>query len=198
MYIQCLQSFRSSRAILLHCHCESGCLAILCFVLRAQAISIPIPNVARQLARLSLSSSRTWVSLSACQQVEREQEGDEAVGQMFTCRWLAFAFVTHLFWFVYHCDLYFFAFFLLSPTTPFTPPLSRLQPVFTQLYPTSLALSIWKIVKSARRAIKLSSDLLTHFSLNLADATLSIPAVPILSSRTSAHPSAVGLLLCNN
>lgn len=49
--IQCLQSFPFSVAILLHCHCES--------VIRASypgpiAISIPIPNAARQLARLLL------------------------------------------------------------------------------------------------------------------------------------------------
>lgn len=47
VHIQCLQSFPFSVAILLHCHCES--------VLRAPCAGpIPIPNAARQLARLLL------------------------------------------------------------------------------------------------------------------------------------------------
>lgn len=65
--IQCLQSFPFSVAILLHCHCES--------VLRASCpgpIAIPIPNAARQLARLLLRLE--FVSLSA------SRVGDEVGG----------------------------------------------------------------------------------------------------------------------
>lgn len=126
--IQCLQSFPFSVAILLHCHCKS--------VLRAScpgpiAISIPIPNAARQLARLLLRLE------SVCQQVEWEMrwagEAWQGAGAgtegllLFTCRWLAFAFVTHLFWFVYHCDLYFFVFSHSLPrSTLYLPSLSSL------------------------------------------------------------------------
>lgn len=53
LYIQCLQSFPFSVAILLHCHCESV-LHASCPGPIAIQIPIPIPNAARQLARLLL------------------------------------------------------------------------------------------------------------------------------------------------
>lgn len=70
--IQCLQSFPFSVAILLHCHCES--------VLRASCpgpISIPIPNAARQLARLllRLESVCQLVSKSSGRWGGRERRG---------------------------------------------------------------------------------------------------------------------------
>lgn len=130
--IQCLQSFPFSVAILLHCHCES--------VLRASCpgpIAISIPNAARQLARLllRLESVCQLVSKSSGRWGGRGRRGKG--GQLlFTCRWVAFAFVTHLFWFVYHCDLYFFVFSHSLPRS--TPSLASLL----TLYLTSAALSI--------------------------------------------------------
>lgn len=153
-------------------------------LLRAQAISIPIPSAARQLARLCLSLSLSdlsqFVSLSAS--LEGDEQDEAGGGQLFTCLCFCYSFIL----ICLPLRFIFLRFFLTLLCHP--------CPFSIQLYLTSLALSICKIVKSARRAIKLSSDLLTHFSLTLSDAALSIPS--FLSSRTALLIPALSVCFC--
>lgn len=175
-------------------------------MLRAQAQSQSQSQSQSQMLLGSLPGSCSdlsqFVSLSASR-VGDEIAGAGSEGQLlFTCRWLAFAFVTHLFWFVYHCDLYFFVFFSLpAPLHPFSPFSSHFVSHFSYSF---------NLENSEKRAqsnkIKLGfidpfqfdsltpplpSPLYTPFSLSLFFCS---------SSSSPAHPLAVlsVLLLCNN
>lgn len=155
-------------------------------VLRAPCPSNLNPNpkccsAACQALSLSLflSDLSQFVSLSAS--LEGEQ-GEAGGGQLFTCLCFCYSFIL----ICLPLRFIFLRFFLT--------PLCHPSPFSIQLYLTSLALSIWKIVKSARRAIKLSSDLLTHFSLTLSDAALSIPS--FLTSRTALLIPALSVCFC--
>lgn len=70
MYIQCLQSFRSSRAILLHCHCESGSLGW------QSCVSCSVPKQSQSQSQMLLGSLPGSLSLplgleSVCQLVSK-------------------------------------------------------------------------------------------------------------------------------
>lgn len=157
-------------------------------VLRAPCPSNLNPNpkccsAACQALSLSLflSDLSQFVSLSA----SLEGDQDEAGGGICS---LAFAFVTHLFWFVYHCDLYFFA-FSHSPL----PSLPLFHPTVSH-FPCSFNLE-----NSEKRAQsnKIKLGFIDPFQFDSLWCRPLNSLFPLLSY-CSAHPSAVGLLLCNN